>query len=252
MRPCGRLIQIFFGLVLLPSVSMAKSVKPATRPVRTIVNVEQARQFLAANLEIFDGQTLFCGCEVLDTMINTKPCRYKIQKDRERAMQVVWQSVVSPDTYGPHFREWNRGSRKCVKDGHGYKGIECARTNPEFAKMEADLYNLFPESGEMSDLVSPLSAKELKKSEYDIGECKLKIAGAYYEPSDATKGVIARTVLNFAQRYSHLVVLSKAQRRMYLKWDQLFPVSKIECIRWQKFATQMLYQHRSIKKCAKL
>jgi len=96
MRPCGRLIQIFFGLVLLPSVSMAKSVKPATRPVRTIVNVEQARQFLAANLEIFDGQTLFCGCEVLDTMINTKPCRYKIQKDRERAMQVVWQSVVSP------------------------------------------------------------------------------------------------------------------------------------------------------------
>jgi deoxyribonuclease I len=122
-------------------------------------------------------------------------------------------------------------------------------TNPVFNKMESDLYNLFPEIGELNGLRSNYSMANNIATRRNFGECKVKLSGRKFEPQDSAKGIVARTYFNMDQRYPGRGIVSEKNRKTFEEWDKLFSVTQLECNRWKRFEMKNGYTHYFWPRC---
>src|SRR5690242_7584498 len=162
-----------------------------------IRHFRQAKRF-ANEIHKDHPYTIYCNCRYQGHDIDLKSCGYQVHKDAKRAVRLEWEHVVPAEAFGQSFTDWREGSSQCVKKGKKYKGRKCAENNPEFARIEADLYNLWPEVGELNGLrnnfsMAELGAETAKQSFF--GECKVKIEDRKFEPMSAAKGRVARVYL---------------------------------------------------------
>lgn len=221
----------------------------AAKNTNEINDFSDAKRFLNKHLELYDSKTVYCSCGVDKKRTDLRSCNYRIQKDAKRASRLEWEHVVPAEAFGKSFVEWREGSEKCIKKGKKFKGRKCAETNPEFRKMESDLYNLFPEIGELNGLRSNYSMAALTSSDYDFGGCKVKLADRKFEPQDSSKGIVARTYLNFENRYPGKGVVSDKNRKLFEAWNAQYPVSSLECKRWTNFESMNGYKHLFASNC---
>lgn len=214
-----------------------------------VENFNEAKKILSKNLKLFDFKTIYCGCQVRGKQIDLASCGYRVQKNQKRALRLEWEHVVPAENFGKSFVEWREGSPACTKHGRAFKGRKCAESNKEFQRMESDLYNLFPEIGELNGLRNNFSMAQLGGSKYDFGACKAKIEDRKFEPMDFAKGVVARTYINFENRYPGHGVVSDKNRKLYEAWDKMYPVTPLECRRWREFEAVMGYPHFFAGRC---
>ena len=209
-----------------------------TKGNEKILRFEEAKE----NLSIIHKdhlKTLYCGCSYTGKIIDLKSCGYKVHKNLKRALRLEWEHVVPAEAFGKAFVEWREGDPKCVYKKVKYKERRCAKKNPIYAKMEADMYNLFPEVGELNGLrsnysVAEIGMKNLTKKGITFGDCKAIIQDRKFEPMDASKGTVARTYMYMDLTYPGRGIISDKNRPLYLAWDKLYPVQKWECDRAKK------------------
>ena len=176
--------------------------------------------------------TVYCPCKYDGKIIDIKSCGYKIHKDAKRAARLEWEHVVAAEAFGQSFREWREGEPKChKKNGKTFKGRKCAEKNPEFARMEADLYNLWPIVGELNGLRSNYSMAEIAGDGLTFGDCKAKIKDRKFEPMDEYKGIVARNYEYMDMNYPGRGIISDKNRKLFEAWDRGHPVTVWECKR---------------------
>lgn len=191
---------------------------------------------IAAKIHKEHPFTIYCGCSYVGSQVDLRSCGYRIQKNTKRALKMEWEHVVPAEAFGNAFVEWREGSPRCVKHGRKYKGRKCAEKNPEFSRMEGDLYNLWPEIGELNGLRNNFSMAELgaEKEKSRFGECKVKIEGRKFEPMPNAKGRVARVYMYMDLSYPGRGVISNKNQKLFEAWDKLHPVDEWECKRAQK------------------
>lgn len=212
-------------------------------------NFSEAKKTLSKKLDLFEYKTVYCGCTVTGKSVDLNSCGYKIQKDANRAVRSEWEHIVPAESFGQSFVEWRSGTPNCKSKGKSFKGRKCAGKNPEFAKMEADVYNLFPAIGELNGLRSNYSVAELPDASKRFGKCMVKIEDRKFEPADATKGLVARTYLNMENRYPGRGIVSNKNQKLLQAWDKMYPVSALECKRWKALKSIAGYEHLFVGRC---
>ncbi|MBF0297346.1 MAG: endonuclease [Oligoflexia bacterium] len=188
--------------------------------------------------------TIYCNCKYSGNKIDLASCGYQIKHDARRASKLEWEHVVPAEAFGRSFVEWREGSPLCIKKGKSFRGRKCAEKNKQFAKMEADLYNLWPEVGELNGLRSNYSMAEIASDNSsgmgktsgagDFGGCKAKIKDNKFEPMSFAKGIVARTYMYMDQTYKGRGIVSEKNRKLFEAWDKMYPVSDWECVRAKK------------------
>lgn len=209
-------------------------------------NNQHVKNFSKAKQELHfihqeNSITLYCGCKYSGETVDLKSCGYKIHKNAKRAAYLEWEHVVPAHAFGQSFKEWREGDPKCItkKKKKKFKGRKCAQTNEVYARMEADMYNLFPEIGELNGLRSNYSMaaighQNLTKRGMTFGECKAIIQDRKFEPMDLAKGIVARTYMYMDQAYPGHGIISDKNRKLFDAWDKMFPVKDWECERATK------------------
>lgn len=181
--------------------------------------------------------TIYCNCRYSDHDIDLKSCGYQVHKDAKRAARLEWEHVVPAEAFGQSFADWREGTSQCVRHGKKYKGRKCAQNNPEFSRIEADLYNLWPEVGELNGLRSNFTMAELgaeKSGQGNFGGCRAKIEDRKFEPMPNAKGRVARVYMYMDQAYPGRGIISEKNRNLFEAWDKLHPADEWECQRAKK------------------
>lgn len=181
---------------------------------------------------------LYCGCPFAPAeghgyRVDLAACGYTVARDAARASRIEWEHAVPAAAFGRTFVEWTEGDERCV-DGKGkrFKGRKCAaRVSPEFARMEADLHNLFPVVGEVNGLRGDLPMgildppdrtpphHEKKKDVFVFGACKSTIDRGVFLPRPEVRGDVARAALYMDQAYPSRRWLDEDHRRLFEKWS---------------------------------
>ncbi len=212
------------GFIALSSLAMAGNT--------AIPNFREAKK-ITTRLHSARSLTLYCRCKYKDKEIDLKSCGYKSPRDPKRAKRLEWEHVVPAEAFGQSFIEWREGAPACVSKGKPYRGRKCAEKNPEFARMEADLYNLFPEVGEVNGLRSNFSMAEVtalgKFAGISFGGCGARIFQSKFEPMDFAKGTVARVYLYMDNAYRGHGIISDKNRKLFAAWDMDHPVEPWEC-----------------------
>jgi deoxyribonuclease-1 len=197
----------------------------AGRPVETF---EAAHKVLP---QIFgeNPRTIYCGCQVHGNKIDLASCGYRVHKDRKRALRREWEHVVPAHAFGHSFVEWREGAPACPRKGKKSRGRSCARTNRDFNLMESDLYNLWPEVGELNGLRNNFSMAEISGRAMTFGGCGAKIADKKFEPMDMAKGTVARVYMYMDGKYPGRGIISEKNRKLFEAWDKQHPVAESEC-----------------------
>jgi deoxyribonuclease-1 len=175
--------------------------------------------------------TIYCHCKYFGKQVDLQSCGYKTKHDPKRASRLEWEHVVPAEAFGQSFVEWREGTPACKK--RHLKGRKCAGTNPEFARMEGDLYNLWPEIGELNGLRSNFAMAELNGTG-QFGGCKAKIQDRKFEPMDEAKGIVARVYQYMDLNYPGRGIISGKNIKLFEAWNKLHPVTDWECKRAQK------------------
>lgn len=190
-------------------------------------------------------ETIYCRCKVKSDgkSIDLASCGYTPLKDAKRAQRMEWEHVVPAEAFGQSFKEWREGAPQCFKRGKKFKGRKCAETNPDFDRMEGDLYNLWPEVGELNGLRSNYSMAELGAEKAAaagkpgmFGGCKAMVEDRKFEPMPFAKGIVARTYMYMDQAYPGRGVISDKNKNLFEAWSKLHPVSEWECERAKRIA----------------
>ncbi|WAI19240.1 MAG: endonuclease [Buchnera aphidicola (Brevicoryne brassicae)] len=187
--------------------------------------------------------SFYCGCKIIWKQKKGIPilgsCGYKIRKNKNRATRIEWEHVVPAWQFGHQKKCWKKGGRKKCTQDQTYKNIE------------SDLYNLQPAIGEINADRSNFMYDELKKQTPKYyGKCKMKIdfKRKLVEPPKRSRGSIARTYFYMSERYK--IILSQKQKKIFKKWDKIFPVTKWECTRERLiFQVQGYHNNYVYKKC---
>ncbi|HSO35855.1 MAG TPA: endonuclease, partial [Labilithrix sp.] len=210
---------------------------------------ELGRIYAAAN----QHTDLYCGCTFLlqpghGMRVDLAACGYVAARDHARAERIEWEHAVPASAFGHTFAEWRDGDPKCV-DGHGkrYKGRKCARVaSAEFARIEADLHNLFPVVGEVNGLRSDLpmgildgrSAHGAPVGPFHFGACQSAIEGGVFQPRREVRGDLARAYKYMDRSYPERHLVDDAHRALFDTWDREDPPDAWERERNKRIAAR--------------
>jgi len=198
----------------------------------TFQNFAAAKKAARRYLKEFP-RTFYCNCLIRDRTIDTASCGYQPKRESERARRIEWEHIVPAENFGRSFPEWREGHPDCVRTGgRPYKGRACARkTNPLFNRMEADLYNLVPEIGELNAERSNYQFGIIEGEERQYGQCDFEVAGRTVEPRPEIRGDIARIYFYMHEAYPGRGIIGDKRRRLFEAWDREDPVDQAECQR---------------------
>jgi deoxyribonuclease-1 len=202
----------------------------------------------------FHPYTLYCGCRYEGKKVDLQSCGYKIIKNKRRAQRVEWEHVVPAHAFGQAFLEWREGSANCIKkNGRRFKGRKCAQTNAEFQKMESDMYNIYPEIGELNGLRSNYSMAAITGKRLEFGDCKAAIQERKFEPMDVAKGVVSRTYMYMDATYPGRGIISDKNRKLFEAWNKMYPAADWECERARRIESLQRTPNLVVKQaCAAL
>ena len=177
--------------------------------------------------------TLYCGCSYKGKKPNLSSCGYIPKKNKKRANRIEWEHVVPAHAFGQSFSEWRKGHPKCVKkNGKKFKGRKCAeKVNKQYRRMQADMFNLYPEIGEVNGRRSNYSMAIINGEKREFGECDVEIKSRKVEPREEIRCEIARTYLYMHSVYHGRGIISKKNRKLFDAWNQSDPVDEWECER---------------------
>jgi deoxyribonuclease I len=199
-----------------------------------VQSFEKAKRTLAREINADHRITIYCGCAYSATgRMDFTGCGYVPKQDEERAHRLEWEHVVPAEAFGQSFPEWRDGSPECVNSkGHEFKGRECARkASVAFRYMEADMYNLYPEIGELNALRSNLPMGELQDETHSFGRCDVKLSDGAFEPRPEVRGDVARTYLYMNAAYPKRGIISRKNKKLFAAWSEMDPVDGWECER---------------------
>ena len=156
---------------------------------------------------------------------------YVPETNNKRANRLEWQHIVPASVFGQQLEEWREGAPECVNsNGKPYKGRRCAENASEtFRYMQADMHNLVPAIGELSELRSNYSFDMIPGEEKRFGSCDMEIVNRKVEPPENVRGNIARIYFYMDDAYPGRGVISKKSRKLFATWDKQDPVDKWEC-----------------------
>lgn len=183
--------------------------------------------------------TIYSGCSYNpEYEVDYSNCGWVSRSNSSRSRKVEWEHVVPASTFGKQFPEWSVGDPECVdRKGKKFKGRNCAaKVNMTFRHIEADMYNLFPEIGEVNNLRSDYVMAELPAAPLFAPPLQMKIAHGKFEPRDQVKGDIARTYLYMDESYPEAKILTPLGRAMLQRWAAADPPDKWECERSRRIA----------------
>jgi len=178
---------------------------------------------------------LYCGCSFLvqpghGMRVDLAACGYVAPRDHARAERIEWEHAVPASAFGHTFAEWRDGDPKCVDArGKRYKGRKCARVaSAEFARIEADLHNLFPVVGEVNGLRSDLPMGVLDgrvvhpgaAGSFHFGACQSAIEGGVFLPRREVRGDLARAYKYMDLSYPERHLVDDAHRAVFDAWDK--------------------------------
>jgi deoxyribonuclease-1 len=194
---------------------------------------ELARIYAAAGQHL----DLYCGCTFVaepgrGLRVDLPGCGYVSARDPARAERIEWEHAVPAAAFGQSFTEWRDGHPKCV-DGHGkhFHGRKCARmASAEFARIEADLHNLFPVVGEVNGLRGDLPMGVLDPpdrarghvggaSSFRFGACQSAIERGVFLPRREVRGELARAYKYMDRSYPDRHLIDDAHRPVFDAWD---------------------------------
>ncbi len=184
--------------------------------------------------------TLYCGCTFgVDGELDFSACGYHPLGNNGRAWRIEWEHVVPAEAFGRSFPEWRDGHPACVtSEGNAFKGRDCARmASAEFRHMEADMFNLYPEIGELNGLRSNFSMAAITGEERRFGTCDVEIADHKFEPRPEVYGDVARTYQYMDTAYPGHGVISGKNRKLFEAWSAQDPIDAWECERARAIST---------------
>ena len=199
---------------------------------------DEAKRLLATiYTEGKQSTDLYCGCTFLPRpghgfTVDLAACGYVPARDAARAARIEWEHAVPAAKFGRTFVAWRDGDAKCVdKRGKPFKGRKCARVaSAEFARIEADLHNLFPVVGEVNGLRGdlPMGAPDDEprhhgKDTYRFGACKSVVEPGFFVPRVEVRGDIARATKYMDKAYPERGILDAAHREVMDRWDREDP-----------------------------
>jgi len=187
----------------------------------TVKDFSQAKRIL--NREFNNGHTIYCGCNYFGKTIDIDSCGYhpknaktKKGKENKRAYSLEWEHVVPAEAFGSSFRSWRNPEEftECRKGKKVMTGRQCAqKVDKLFNFMEADLYNLHPEIGELNGLRSNYSMAEIPGEEREFGSCDVEIEDRKFEPRESVKGDVARIYLYMDESYPGRGIISEKNKK---------------------------------------
>jgi len=218
-----------FCIFILLNCALGVSAEAKNERVPTVAKAKK----IAAKIHLSHPVTIYCPCRYTGKFVDLTSCGYRVRHNAQRAARLEWEHVVPAEAFGQSFNEWRNGAKACLRKGKPFRGRKCAEKNPEFAKMQADLYNLWPISGELNGLRSNYAMAELGGTG-DFGGCQAKIRDRKFEPMAEYKGIVARIYKYMDSTYPEHGVISAKNRKLFDAWDKLYPPTTWECTRASK------------------
>ena len=191
-------------------------------------NFSQAKK-IAGEVFAQHPLTIYCHCAFQGKNIDLASCGMDEAQNKKRAHRVEWEHIVAAEHFGQQLECWRKPL--CSKNGKPYKGRACCKKiEPRFNEMEAELYNLWPETGLINQARSNYRFGVVSSDSSHYG-CAIKIdkKNRKVEPSDRAKGIVARASLFMSDKYR--LKLSDSQRRLFVAWHKLYPPTEWE-IQW--------------------
>jgi deoxyribonuclease-1 len=182
-------------------------------------------------------KTFYCGCDYSykTKKVDTSSCGY-IPSGNYKGF-IDWEHVSAASSFGRHLPFWFKGDPKCIikkgkNKGKRYKGRRCAKKDPKYKAMEADLHNLVPALPELNRRRSNFRLTEISGEKRKYGECDFEIENRKAEPRDSVKGDVARIMFYMQDRYGIKVI---SNRKLYDAWNKLDPIDseekRINCLK---------------------
>lgn len=186
---------------------------------------------------------VYCGCPFVPAAsgpglrVDLAACGYVPARDKARAERIEWEHAVPAAAFGHTFTEWRDGSARCVdKRGRAFRGRKCAHmASAEFARIEADLHNLFPVVGEVNGLRGDLPMGVLDGHEhhgaratYRFGGCGSAIENGVFMPRREVRGDLARAYKYMDRAYPERHLIDDAHRALFDGWDRDDPPDEWE------------------------
>lgn len=202
---------------------------------KTIESFNKAKKLLEREVYFDHRKTLYCSADFDAKKNVVAPIGFTSKTHKKRAKRIEWEHGVPAQNFGKAFPEWRDGDASCVSNkGKPFKGRKCAsKLNRDYRFMQADMYNLFPAIGSVNALRSNYNFVASVNANSDFGSCAMKIDKRKVEPTNESKGRIARTYLYMDYTYSHYR-MSKQQRQLMISWDRLYPADAWECQRYKR------------------
>ena len=199
---------------------------------QTINSYSHARTLLYEVFKLTEGKTLYCNCLHTNRVINASSCGYIPSSNNERAKRTEVEHMVPASAFGRSFAEWQNPQRfpKCRRsNGKRKSGRDCARTNLEFRRMEADMYNLWLSIGELNAHRANFKIGIIPGEPRNYGSCDFEVANQQVEPRPEVRGIMARAYLYMDTTYPNRGVIANESLRSLLKqWDLQHPITKAE------------------------
>lgn len=244
MKQKSKLLSIFIIFVLAVIISSSGVVNGAAEIQTgntTNDSFNKSKQLLHSVIykDAASRQDIYCGCRYDEKKeVDFNSCGYKPEKDNKRAHRIECEHAVPAEAFGQSFKEWREGHPDCVDNrGKSFKGRKCAeKVNPEYRRMQADMYNLYPAVGEVNGLRSNYSMAMIPGNQYRFGGCRTKIEDRKIEPRPEVRGEIARTYFYMERAYPGHGIISNKNQKLFQAWDKADPVDEWECERAGRIA----------------
>ncbi len=243
----GAFMRLFYGILTVCSLlfcagTSLQAVESKTNAVlqeqegnKIITSFSQAKQQLK-KVYVDHLETFYCRAPYLANGTVIHPEGFKTPKYAKRSEKMEWEHIVPAENFGRGFDPWRVGHPDCVdKRGKPFKGRKCAeKVSKEFQLMVSDMYNLVPAIGAVNAMRSNFNFTEMHPSvESTFGTCAVKIVDRQVEPTEYTKGAIARTYFYIESAYPTFKISNKMRKLLHV-WDKRYPVDKWECERAQR------------------
>lgn len=200
-------------------------------PVQTF---DMAKTRLLNDVYYDNPKTLYCGCTFERRgrnggTVDHDSCGYEVDGRRgdsqTRAGRIEFEHIV-PISFIARGRPCGNRS-------------QCTASDALYRQIKADPHNLSPAVGEVNALRSNYSFAELPHISFEdssFGACNFKFdqRTRSVEPADNVKGFIARTYFYVSHAYG--VALTQSEQALFMRWDQLYPVTQWELTRANRIA----------------
>ena len=198
----------------------------------TIESYQEAKAHLYEVFKTTGGKTLYCDCRHRNRVIDATSCGYIPVTNNERARRTEVEHMVPASAFGHSFKEWLHSEQfpQCSRThGKRKRGRDCARTNPEFRRMEADMYNLWLTIGELNAHRANYPINTIPGEVRNYGSCDFEVWDQQVEPRPEARGIMARAYLYMDSSYPGRGIIPNERFRKLLKeWSKEFPVNATE------------------------